>query len=63
MNKRFLLGLLALLMSAVACEPIIAIGRNELLCLLVLIVVLLGSPLYKFIRRVEKFLKHEKRDK
>jgi hypothetical protein len=63
MNKRFLLGLLALLVSTVACEPVIAIGRNELLCLVVLIIVLLGPPLYKFARRVERFLKHEKKDK
>jgi hypothetical protein len=62
MNKRFLLGLLGLLMSMLACEPVIAIGRNELLCLLVLIIVLLGPPLYKFARRVEKFLKREKKD-
>ena len=41
----------------------IAIGRNELLCLLVLIIVLLGPPLYKFARRVEKLLKNEKKDK
>jgi hypothetical protein len=61
MNKRFLLVLLALLMSMLACEPVIAIGRNELLCLLVLIVVLLGLPLYKFARRVEKVLKREKK--
>jgi hypothetical protein len=63
MNRRFLPGLLALLMSMLACEPVIAIGRNELLCLLVLIVVLLGPPLYKFARRVEEFLKHEKKDR
>ena len=62
MNKRFLLALLALLLSTLACEPVIAIGRNELLCLLVLIVVLLGPPLYKFARRVEEFFKHEKKD-
>jgi hypothetical protein len=63
MKKRFLFGLLALLISTFACEPVIAIGKNELLCLLVLIVVLLGPPLYRFARRVEEFLKHEKRDK
>ena len=63
MNKRFLPGLLALLMSMLACEPVIAIGRNELLCLLILIVVLLGPPLYKFARRMEEFLKHEKKEK
>ena len=62
MNRNFLSGLFALLITTLACKPVIAIGRNELLCLLVLILVLLGPPLYKFARRVEEFLKHEKRD-
>ena len=62
MNKRFLIGLLALLMSMLACEPVIAIGKNELLCIVVLIAVLLGPPLYRFARRLEKFLKDEKKD-
>jgi len=62
MNKRFLIGLLALTMSMLACEPVIAIGKNEFLCIFVLIAVLLGPPLYRFARRVEKFLKHEKKD-
>ena len=55
--------MLALIMSMLACEPVIAIGKNELLCLLVLIVVLMGPPLYKFARRVEEFLKHQKKDR
>ncbi len=63
MNKRTLYSLLALLMTALACEPVFAIGKNELLCLLLLIVVLLGPPIYKFIRRVEDFLAHEKKNK
>jgi hypothetical protein len=63
MNKKSLYGLLALVISTLACEPVIAIGKNELLCLLVLIVVLLGPPLYKLARRVERFLRHEKKDK
>jgi hypothetical protein len=63
MNKRFLLGLLALFTSALACEPVIAIGKNELLCLLVLIIVLLGPALYRFARRMEEFLTREKKDK
>jgi hypothetical protein len=63
MNTRFPLGLLALIMSMLACEPVIAIGKNELLCLLILIIVLLGPSLYKFVRRVEDFRKHEKKDK
>jgi hypothetical protein len=56
MNKKLLYGLLALLFSTLACEPVIAIGKNELLCLLVLILVLLGPPIYRFVRRLEKYL-------
>jgi hypothetical protein len=63
MNNRFLYGSLALGLSALACEPVIAIGKNELLCLLVLIFVLLGPALYRFARRVDDFLKQERKDK
>ncbi len=63
MKKRTFDGLLALFVSALACEPVIAIGKNELLCILVLIVVLLGPPIYRFVRRVEEFLSHEKKNK
>jgi hypothetical protein len=63
MNKRFPYGLLALVISTLACAPVIAIGKNELLCLLVLILVLLGPPLYRFARRAEEFLRREKKDK
>ena len=63
MNKRFLYGFLALLISALACEPVIAIGRNELLCLFIIIAVLLGPPIYRFLRRLEEFLSHPKKDK
>ena len=63
MKQKFLYGWLALIASTLACQPVIAIGKNELLCLLVLILALLGPPLYKFARRVEKLLKNEKKDK
>jgi hypothetical protein len=63
MSKRFLYGLLTLVLSALACEPVIAIGRNELLCLLVLIVILLGPALYRFARRVDEFFRREKKNK
>ncbi|MEO8355951.1 MAG: hypothetical protein ABI621_08555 [Chloroflexota bacterium] len=63
MNKRFLRGLFPLLFSMLACQPVIAIGRNEFLFVFILIAVLLGPPLYRFIRRVEEFLRREKKDK
>ena len=63
MNKRFLVGLLALLFSTLACEPVIAIGWKEILFVVIFVGILFGPPLYKFIRRVEGFLKHEKKAK
>ena len=63
MNKRFLRGLIPLVLGILACEPMIAIGKYEFLILVAIIAALLGPPLYKFIRRVEKFLKHEKNHK
>ncbi len=63
MNKKSLYGLLALLVSSLACEPVIAIGKNELLCILVLFIVLLGPPTYKFLRRLEEVLSREKKSK
>lgn len=63
MNRKFVYGLLALLLSTLACEPMIGIGQNELLCLLIVILVLLGPPLYRFLKRVDEFLKHERKEK
>jgi hypothetical protein len=62
MNRNLIRGLFPLLLSTIACQPVIAIGRNEFLIVLLLIVVLLGPPLYRFARRVEEFLKHRKKD-
>ncbi len=63
MNKKILYGWLALLLAMLACEPVIAIGWQELLILFLLFAFLLGPPIYKFIRRVEKFLSREKKNK
>jgi len=42
-----------------ACEPMIAIGKYEFLILIGLMAFLLGPPIYRFIRRVEKLLKRK----
>jgi hypothetical protein len=60
MNKRFLHGLIPLLLVTFACEPMIAIGKYEFLILVVLVAVLLGPPVYRFIRKVEQILKKDK---
>jgi hypothetical protein len=63
MNKNLQIVLSLSLLSILACEPVIAIGKNELLCILVLFLALIGPPLYRFFRRLDDFLKHEKKDK
>jgi hypothetical protein len=57
MNKNLLAGLFVLLLSTLACEPVIAIGWRELFIVLGLMVFLLGPPIYRLIRRIEIFLK------
>jgi len=63
MNKNLWWGLVVLFFSSLACRPVLAIGWNEFLFLFILITVLLGPPLYRFIRRVEEFLKRRDRDR
>jgi hypothetical protein len=62
MNKRILIGIFTVLISTLGCEPIFAFGWKELFFVFLLFAFLLGPPLYRFIRRVEKFLKHEKKE-
>jgi len=57
MNKKFAAGLSVLVLSLLACEPVIAIGWREIFIVFGLIVFLFGPPVYRFIRRVEIFLK------
>jgi len=59
-NIRF--GIAAILLSALACEPVFAIGWEELLLFLILFLVLLGPPMYRFIRALERFLKRRKEE-
>ena len=63
MNKRFLRILVPFLLCILACEPMIAIGKYEFLILVVVIAVLLGPPIYRFLRRMEQMMKKEKRDR
>ncbi|MGZ9223087.1 MAG: hypothetical protein ACXW4Q_13345 [Anaerolineales bacterium] len=60
---KFLNGLAALLLGTLACRPVIAIGWEEFLLLFLLVAVLLGPPIYRFIRRIENFQGHKKKDK
>lgn len=63
MNKKPLVGLFALVLSTIACGPVIAISWNEFLLIGLLFAVLLGPPIYKFIRRVEEFFRRKSRNR
>jgi hypothetical protein len=62
MNKQSLYGLFALVVATLACSPVIAISWNEFLIIGVFVAVLLGPPLYRFVRKLEQFLKRRKED-
>ena len=53
-NLRGVAGLIILVLSALACRPVIAIGWEEFLFLFIVIAILIGPPVYRFIRKLEK---------
>ena len=55
-------SLLVLILACLACEPVFAIGWEELTFVFVLLAVLLGPPLYRFFRRLENYRRRQ-RDK
>ena len=60
------LGFLSVIMTLLACRPIIAIGWPELIILIVLISVLLGPlmfRLYRFLDKVKKVSQSEEKKK
>jgi hypothetical protein len=61
MNKKILYSLF--IFVTFACKPVIAISWNEFLIVGILFAVLLGPPIYKFIRRVEEFLRQKAKNK
>jgi len=63
MNRNFLSGLFALLITTLACEPVIAIGWRELFFIFILMAFLFGPPLYRFIRKVENFRRNDRKKK
>jgi hypothetical protein len=59
MNKKIMAGVSVLLLSMLACQPVIAIGWKEILFIFILIAFLIGPPVYRFIRRFENSLKQK----
>jgi hypothetical protein len=52
-----------MIFSTLACEPVIAIGWKEIFFVFIFAAILLGPPIYRFIRRVEDFLREQKKEK
>jgi hypothetical protein len=63
MNKKIRYSLLVLILTALACRPVLAISWNEFLIVSILFVTLLGPPLYRLMRRVEELFKHKEQKK
>ena len=65
-NHRFLFFLSALILSLLACRPIIAIGWTEIIIIFVLVAILLGPlmfRLYRFLDKVRKVSQEEEKKK
>ena|GEM_PF-1373602 len=56
-------SLFVLLLSTLACRPMIAIGWEEFLFLAALMAFLLGPPLYRLMKRIENFRGNKRKDK
>jgi len=63
MRRNLRVGLSALMLTALACEPVIAIGWRELFIVFVLMAFLFGPPVYRFIRRIEVHREQKQEDK
>jgi len=55
MKRVLAVGLSALIFGALACQPVIAIGWREGIFIFLLIALLLGPPVYRFLRRLENY--------
>jgi len=61
MKRNLWAGLSALLLSTLACEPVIAIGWKEILFVFVLMAFMFGPPIYRFIRKVENWRRQKEK--
>jgi len=59
--KKFM-ALSGVLLAALACRPVIAIGWGEMFFVSALIAILIGPPVYRFFRRLEEFRRHEREE-
>jgi hypothetical protein len=58
---RFWFSISLVTFSVLACRPVITIGWGEFLIFAVLLVLLIGPPVYRFLRRLEKSREQKKK--
>lgn len=56
-----LAGTLGIVFSMLACQPVFVIGWREVFVVFILVALLIGPLIYRFIRRVEKSLKEKEK--
>ena len=54
------LAILAILLSTLACRPVLTIGWSEIFILGIILLVLVGPSMWRFYKGYRKFKKHEK---
>jgi hypothetical protein len=55
MKNQFGAGWAILLLGALACQPVFAIGWREVFFIFLLVVFLIGPPVYRFLRKLENY--------
>jgi len=55
MKRNILFASTIIWLGLISCKPVIAIGWREILFVVVLAMFLLGPPIYRFLRRFEKY--------
>lgn len=63
MNRRILLGFIPLILSLLACQPMIVVGWNEFFFIFIIVAILIGPPVYRLVRRIENRLRQNNKDK
>lgn len=61
--KRTILGASAVGLGALACRPVLAIGWGEFFILVFVVVLLVGPPIYRLIRRLNFDKDVDRKDK
>lgn len=57
---RLSFALITLTLASLACRPVMTVGWGELLFVLALLAILVGPPLYRFLRRLEDYRRRER---